>query len=71
MVLVALEVASGNGALRKKQRWWGSHAGHVLAQAIQQAVFASARWTNDVDQAQLDVLNSKLSTHRKSPFFWS
>jgi predicted RNA polymerase sigma factor len=71
MVLVALVVASGNGALCKIQRWWGGHAGHVLAQAIQQAVFASARWANDVDQAQLDVLNSKLSTHRKSPFFWS
>jgi hypothetical protein len=42
-----------------------------LAQAIQQAVLASARWANDVDQAQGDVLNSKRSTHRKSPFLWS
>jgi hypothetical protein len=58
-----LVVVSRDGALRKIQRRRYGHASHVLAQAIQQAVLASARWANDVNQAQWEVPNSKRSTH--------
>lgn len=54
MVFVALMVTSCDGALCKIQRGRVVHASQVLAQPIEQAIFARARWAHDVDQAQFD-----------------